>query len=134
MHGLLSVDSSSSHRLSPGDTTGNGAPQIVRGEKMRNPLTADERERRFVEYIRTLNKGQLGEVRLRRMNKIANFRKTLIDLMEQMIEARAEDLAAAMLTADAPERPKRKSRVCEGRLVVVRKLPVWLAKSNAKPR
>jgi hypothetical protein len=73
---------------------------------MRNPLTADERERRFVRYVLTLNKGEIGELRLSRLNRIANFRKQLRELIESMIEERAEDLAAAMWLEHAPERPE----------------------------
>jgi len=70
------------------------------------PKTADERERRFVEYLRSLNKSELADLRLARLNQVANFRKVLMQLLNEMVEARAEDLAAAMLIADAPEKPK----------------------------
>jgi hypothetical protein len=68
--------------------------------------TADERERRLVEYLRTLHKGQLREFRLTRLNRIANFRKHLMELLEEIIESRAQDLAASMLEISAPERPR----------------------------
>lgn len=96
----------------------------------RPPLTADERERRCVEYLCSLNKGQLAEFRLSRMSKVSNFRKALMNLMEQFIEARAEELAAAMLEQYAPPRPKKdSSKVMEGRLplpVKKRRMPVWV--------
>jgi hypothetical protein len=95
---------------------------------MRPPNTADERERRFVEYIRTLNKGQLAEVKLRRLNRIANFRKSLMELVNQMIECRAEDLAAGMLMEKAEERPPR-ILVLNDRPVPAerkRRMPVWV--------
>lgn len=95
---------------------------------MGNPKTADERERRFVEYVVTLNKGQLAEVRLRRMNRIANFRKALMDLINQMVEERAEDLAAAILMEHAPERPKPLPAPIERKRLPIRKrvLPPWI--------
>jgi hypothetical protein len=96
---------------------------------MGEPLTADERERRTIEYLRSLHKGQLAEFKLTRLNKLANCRRMLRELIEEMIEMRAEDLAAGMLMEDAPKRPKRlRSKVLakqEGR-----KLPVWIAKSR----
>lgn len=98
---------------------------------MRNPLTADERERRFMQYMLTLNKGQLAEVKLRRLNRIANFRKQLMALINELIEERAEDLAAGMLMEYAPERPKRNLEiVADGRLPAVRRreMPKWLRK------
>lgn len=103
---------------------------------MRPPNTADERERRFIEYMLTLNKGQLGEVRLRRLNRIANFRKSLMDLVNQMIETRAEDLAAAMLMEHAPERPKREpEKVLQGRLPLrKRRIPKWVAEEKKTAR
>lgn len=94
-----------------------------------NPKTADERERRFVEYIRTLNKGQLGEVKLSRLNRIANFRRALMDLINQMIEARAEDLAAGMLALEAPERPPKVLVLNEKPVPAEerkRRMPVWV--------
>ena len=100
---------------------------------MRNPLTADERERRFVQYVLTLNKGQIGELRLRRLNSIANFRHRLMELLDELIEARAEDLAAAMLMEHAPERPKpnrgEREETARGRLPLAerkRRMPKWV--------
>lgn len=72
---------------------------------MPNPLTADERERRTVKYLRTLHKGELAEFRLDRMNRVANFRKALKELLERFVEARAEELAAALIEQHAPTRP-----------------------------
>lgn len=99
---------------------------------MPNPLTADERERRFVQYVLTLNKGQLAEVKLRRLNRIANFRRQLMDLLNQIIEARAEDLAAGMLMEHAPTRPaKPKEWITKGRLPLLkRRMPKWIAESG----
>lgn len=91
-----------------------------------NPKTADERERRCVEYLRTLNKGQLAEFKLTRLNRITNLRRTLLDLINRMVEERAEDLAAGMLMEKAPERPVlvlQPKPVSEERR---RKLPVWV--------
>lgn len=102
---------------------------------MKPPNTADERERRFVEYIKTLNKGQLAEVKLARMNRIANFRKTLMEVINAMIEARAEDLAAGMLMEKAPERP---ALVLQPEPVPneerKRKMPVWIGKAKVARR
>jgi hypothetical protein len=101
---------------------------------VRNPLTADERERRFVQYVLTLNKGQLAEVKLRRLNRIANFRKSLMELINQMVETRAEDLAASMLMEHAPPRPvveREKESVVKGRLPLrTRKMPRWVRESG----
>ena len=72
---------------------------------MGNPKTADERERRFVQYLRSLNKSELADLRLARLNQVANFRKAMMQLVNEMVESRAQDLAAAMLIADAPEKP-----------------------------
>jgi hypothetical protein len=95
---------------------------------MGNPKTADERERRFVQYVSTLNKGQLAEVRLRRLNRIANFRKALMELVNEMVEARAEDLAAALFMEQAPDRPKPLPAAIERKRVPARKrvLPAWI--------
>lgn len=96
------------------------------------PNTADERERRFVQYIATLNKGQLAEVKLRRLNRVANLRKTLIDLINNMVEERAEDLAAGMLMEWAPERAKpKKLKVVERLPELKRRKPVWVANNSA---
>lgn len=103
---------------------------------MGNPKTADERERRFVQYVLTLNKGQLAEVRLRRMNRIANFRKALMDLVNEMVEERAEDLAAAMLMEHAPDRPKPLPAPMERKRLQIRKrvLPPWIREEGAALR
>jgi len=97
---------------------------------MRAPLTADERERRVIEYLLTLHKGQIAEFRLTRLNRVANFRKALMQLLEEFIEARAEVLAAGMVMEYAPPRPERpKSDVAEGRLPPPerkRRRPPWL--------
>jgi hypothetical protein len=114
------------------------------------PKTADERERRFVQYMLTLNKGQLGEVRLRRMNRIANFRHDLMRILNQLIEERAEDLAAAMLMEHAPVRPipewekeAAARKFVEGRLLVPeqnpierkkRRMPIWVRKAGETAR
>jgi hypothetical protein len=96
------------------------------------PQTADERERRFVQYVLTLNKGQIGEFRLGRMNRIANFRKALKQLLDELIENRAEDLAAAILMEHAPERPKRMPvPIARGRLADrKRELPPWIREES----
>lgn len=98
---------------------------------MPSPLTADERERRMVEYLLTLNKGQLAEVKLRRLNRISNFRKRLMDLLNEMIEARAEDLAAGMLMEHAPARPVPEWKLKGEKQPMVRKrrMPPWVRKS-----
>jgi hypothetical protein len=74
-------------------------------DTMRDPLTADERERRLVEYLQTLNKGQLAEFKLSRLGKLSNQRKRLIELFNEIVETRAEDLAAGMLMEFAQKRP-----------------------------
>lgn len=99
-----------------------------------NPLTADERHRRVIQYLETLNKGQMAEFRLGRMNRVANFRKALMQLMETFIEARAEELSASWLEAFAAPRPsKAKTDVAEGRLplpvVKKRRMPVWVKRA-----
>jgi len=103
------------------------------------PKTADERERRTVQYLLTLHKGQLGEFRLRRTNTIANFRHDLMAMLNKLIEARAEDLAAAMLMEHAPERPSRlvKAEFVKGRLPLPerkRRIPVWVTASGKAAR
>jgi hypothetical protein len=95
---------------------------------MPQPLTADERERRLVQYLFTLHKGQLGEYRLTRLNRAANFRKQIRELIEEFVEARAEELAAGMIERHAPERAPtevraRKERVKQMR---ARQKPVWM--------
>jgi len=96
---------------------------------MRPPLTADERERRVIEYLLTLHKGQIAEFRLTRLNRVANFRRALKELLEEFIEARAEVLAASMIEEYAPRRPRRKraSRALAGRRAGPRaRKPVWV--------
>lgn len=103
---------------------------------MRPPNTTDERERRFVQYMLTLNKGQLAEVKLRRLNRIANFRSRLMELLNEMIETRAEDLAAGMLMEYAPERPPKPAatqRVRKRRVPLAerkRVRPVWVREES----
>lgn len=93
---------------------------------MSRPNTADERERRLVQYLRTLDKSELADFRLARLNQIANFRKALMQLLNEMVESRAQDLAAAMLLENAAERqqPAHASR----RRLAPRKAvqPVWV--------
>lgn len=95
-------------------------------------LTADQREARFAEYLAyvgTLNRGQNGELRLTRMNRVANLRKDLMALLNRLIETRAEELAAAMLLEYAPERPPKPEAVMKGRLPIAerkRRKPVWI--------
>lgn len=97
---------------------------------MRKPGTADERERRIVQYLSSVHQGRLAEFKLTRLNRIANLRKKLMELLNEMIESRAEDLAAGMLMEYAPPRPERRERnVVEGRLPIGPKraeMPVWL--------
>lgn len=69
---------------------------------MRDALLA--RQRGFVRCVADLNKSHIGEVRLDRLNRFANFRKQLLQLIEQMVEARAQELAAGMLQELALER------------------------------
>ena len=104
---------------------------------MPNPLTADERERRIVQYLVTLHQGRLAEFRLSRMNRVANFRKQLIQLIDKMIEERAEELAAGMLMEYAPRQPERKvGDTAEDRLPIPPKRvrPVWLQDSAGLKR
>lgn len=101
---------------------------------MRKPGTADERHRRMVEYLSSVHRGRILEFKLSRLNKIANFRKQLKVLLDDLIEARAEDLAAGMLMEHAPPRPQRtKVDVREERLPAppkkVRK-PIWMRESG----
>lgn len=101
---------------------------------MRPPATADERERRIVEYLVACHQGRLAEFRLGRMNRIANARKRLMQLINEMIEARSEEIAASMLAEYAPPRPMRKAvDVTEGRLPIAPKkagLPPWIRKGR----
>ncbi len=96
---------------------------------MRKPNTADERERRIVEYLKCCHQGRLQEFQLTRMNRVANFRKRLMELINEMIEARAEDLAAGMLMQFAEPRPPKQIPAVEERLVIAplaRRMPRWL--------
>lgn len=101
---------------------------------MRKPATADERERRTVEYLVSCHQGRLAEFKLTRLNKVANFRKRLMQLLDEMIESRAEDLAAGMLMEYAPPRPKRATiDITRDRLPIGPKksrIPVWLSKGR----
>lgn len=85
-----------------------------------------------MQYVVTLNKGQLAEIRLRRMNRIANFRKALMELVNQMVEERAEDLAAAMLMEHAPARQKRGPVAVEEEKLPARKaaMPPWVREES----
>jgi hypothetical protein len=88
----------------------------------------------MIQYLETLNKGQLAEFRLGRMNRVANFRKALMQILEVFIEARAEELSAAWLEQFAEPRPKRlESDVAEGRLPLPaakkRRMPVWVKRA-----
>lgn len=105
---------------------------------MRKPSTADERDRRMIEYLSTLHKGRLAEYRLARMNRIANFRKRMMQLLNEMIESRAEEIAAGMIEEYAPPRPERSEiDVTEGRLPIGPKRarrPVWLRANGTEGR
>ena len=97
------------------------------------PLTADERERRVIQYLLSLNKGQIAEFRLARMGRIANFRRALMQLIEQMIESRAEILAAGMVMEHAPERPapEEPKRAPRRRLPLSqRRKPIWVVREG----
>ena len=101
---------------------------------MRPPLTADERERRVIQYLETLHKGQIAEFRLGRLSRVANFRKALAQLMEQFLEARAEELCAAWLEQYASPRPEHPSAdLVTKRLPTPkpkrRRMPVWVKKT-----
>lgn len=100
------------------------------------PLTADERERRLIKYLTTCNRERLAEFKLSRLNRIAIFRKRLMELLNEMVETRAEDLAAGMMMEYAPDRPKREAvDVTENRLVIGPKkarMPVWLRSSERR--
>jgi hypothetical protein len=100
---------------------------------MRNPNTADERERRIVAYLVTLHQGRLSEFKLTRMNRIANFRKQLIQLIDEMIEVRAEDLAATMLMQFAEPRP---APIPHPHTVIRRKrrLPPWIGEAHRREK
>lgn len=102
------------------------------------PLTADRREERVVKYLETLNKGQLMEFRLSRMNRVANFRKSLKQLLNSFIEARAEELAAVWIEQYAEPRPKPKWKdAAVGRLPIPerkRRMPRWVRESGIAPK
>ena len=88
----------------------------------------------MVKYLETLNKGQIAEFRLTRLNRVANFRKALGQLLETFIEARAEELSAAWLEQFAAPRPERpESDVATGRLPLPvakkRRMPVWVKRA-----
>jgi hypothetical protein len=94
---------------------------------MPGPLTADERERRQVQYLRSLNKSELADFKLARLNEIANFRKVLLQLVNEMVESRAQDLAAGMLLEDAAEKPKVLQVVNRRRLAPRKAIqPEWI--------
>ena len=101
---------------------------------MRKPGTADERERRTIEYLVSCHQGRLQEFKLTRLNKVANFRKRLMQLLDEMIETRAEDLAAGMLMEYAQPRPERSAiDITRDRLPIgpkKAKMPVWLRKDR----
>lgn len=95
--------------------------------------TADERERRIAQYLSTLHRGQLAEFRLTRMNRVADFRKQLIQLIDQMIETRAEEIAAGMMAEHA--RPDPKIAQAAERPVPrppKRSIPVWIRGSSGR--
>lgn len=101
---------------------------------MRKPATADERDRRIIEYLVSCHKGRLAEFKLNRLNKVANLRKRLMQLLDEIIESRAEDLAAGMLMEYAPPRPGRATiDITRDRLPIGPKkarMPVWLGKDR----
>lgn len=101
---------------------------------MRKPATADERERRTIEYLSSVHQGRLKEFKLGRMNRIANFRKQLKQLLDEIIESRAEELAASMLLLYAPPRPAiQEGDAVEERLIISPhrgRTPVWVKKAG----
>jgi len=100
---------------------------------MHSPLTADQRESRIAAYLRTLNKGELAEFQLTRLNRVANFRKELMHLLENFVEARAEILAAGMLMESAQPRPASQLRAIakpRPKRRQPRKMPAWLRNSS----
>lgn len=73
-------------------------------------LTADKRDERFAEYLRTLRKWEITDVRSERLSRVSDLRKKLLVLLEQIIEERAEALAAGIVeryTGEKQERPMR---------------------------
>jgi len=93
-----------------------------------NPHTADEREKRFGQYCLACNKGQLAEVRLTRLNRAANFRKAIRELIEEFVETRAEDLAAGMLQEHCPERAQIVANMPQSKR---RRMPVWIRRMGS---
>jgi hypothetical protein len=89
-----------------------------------------------VEYLASCHRERLAEFKLSRLNRIANLRKKIIQLFDELIETRAEDLAAGMLMEYAPPKPERPAQdVTEGRLPIGPKkarMPVWLRSSGRK--
>lgn len=76
---------------------------------MNAPLTADVREQRMHQYLthlQTKHAGQIKEANLTRLNRIANFRRQLMQLLDAFIEARAQELAADSLAKLAPPATK----------------------------
>lgn len=101
------------------------------------PMTADERDRRTVQYLLTLHKGELAEFRYNRLGRISNFRKALIQLIEEFVQAKAEEIAAGMLAEHAPARPERQlppSRSVRierrGRPPAAARVPVWVKRAG----
>lgn len=98
------------------------------------PLTADERERRLIKYLASCNRERLAEFKLSRLNRIAIFRKRLMEILNEMIETRAEDLAAGMMMEYAPPRTKpEQADATRDRLIIGPKkaqMPVWLRTSE----
>lgn len=61
------------------------------------PLTFNEREERFIEYLTSLDREQAIELKCDRLGRVADLRKKLMALLNQIIEERAESLAAALV-------------------------------------
>jgi len=96
------------------------------------PLTADERERRYVQYLLACNKGEIAEIRLGRMNRVANFRKAVRELIDAFVEAKAEEIAAAMLEQYAPERPQVVEMAkAAKRGAKMRRIPTWVQRAGS---
>src|SRR5579871_5165723 len=96
-------------------------------------ITADQRERRIVQYLLSVHKERIASFRLNRMNRKANTRKLIIQLIDRAIEEYAEELAAAMLEEFAGPRAKReKNDPTTDRLILPgpKKVPVWVRKSG----
>lgn len=73
------------------------------------PLTFNEREERFIEYLTSLDREQVIDLKCERLGRVADLRKKLMALLNQIIEERAESLAAAMIERAAPERLRLQS-------------------------